>query len=118
MWKTTGRAIDLVLHNGKAGEVYNVGAGNEWRNIDIIREILRLLGKPESLIQYVKDRPGTTAATPSTPPSCAMSWAGSPDRLCRGPQANGGLVPRAHRMDREHHERCIQRLLQRMYENR
>jgi len=52
------RAIDLVLHNGKAGEVYNVGAGNEWRNIDIIREILRLLGKPESLIQYVKDRPG------------------------------------------------------------
>jgi dTDP-glucose 4,6-dehydratase len=51
-------AIDAVLKRGRAGEVYNIGGSNEWRNIDIVRLILRLIGKPESLISYVKDRPG------------------------------------------------------------
>jgi dTDP-glucose 4,6-dehydratase len=51
-------AIDLVLREGPVGEVYNIGGNNEWRNIDIVRLILRQLGKPESLISYVKDRPG------------------------------------------------------------
>jgi dTDP-glucose 4,6-dehydratase len=52
------RAIDLVLHVGAAGEVYNVGGENEQRNIDVTRRLLRLLGKPETLIRYVADRPG------------------------------------------------------------
>ncbi|RKY84447.1 dTDP-glucose 4,6-dehydratase [candidate division KSB1 bacterium] len=52
------RAIDLILHNGKFGEVYNVGAGNEETNITITRLILKKLKKPEELIKYVKDRPG------------------------------------------------------------
>ena len=51
-------AIDLVLHNGNNGEVYNVGGNNEWTNIDIIKLLLRKLGKPESLISFVKDRLG------------------------------------------------------------
>ncbi|NLT42874.1 MAG: dTDP-glucose 4,6-dehydratase [Anaerolineae bacterium] len=51
-------AIDLVLTQGRPGEVYNVGTGVETRNIDIARMILRLLGKPESLIHHVTDRPG------------------------------------------------------------
>lgn len=51
-------AIDLVLHNGKNGEVYNVGGNNEWTNIDIIKLLLKKLGKPESLISFVKDRLG------------------------------------------------------------
>ncbi len=51
-------AIDLVLHNGAAGEVYNIGEGAEVENIDLARRILRLLGKPESLIRPVKDRLG------------------------------------------------------------
>ncbi|MCY9664828.1 dTDP-glucose 4,6-dehydratase [Paenibacillus alginolyticus] len=51
-------AIDLVLHKGINGEVYNIGGNNERTNIQIIQTILRELGKPESLIQYVKDRPG------------------------------------------------------------
>ena len=51
-------AIDLVLHKGTIGEVYNVGTGHETHNIDMARAILRILGKPESLIQYVADRPG------------------------------------------------------------
>jgi dTDP-glucose 4,6-dehydratase len=51
-------AIDLVLHNGKSGEVYNIGGNNEKQNIEIIKLVLNYLDKPESLIKYVKDRPG------------------------------------------------------------
>ncbi|NLM03065.1 MAG: dTDP-glucose 4,6-dehydratase [Methanothermobacter wolfeii] len=51
-------AIDLVLHHGRDGEVYNIGGNNERRNIDIVRLILRELGKDESLIRFVEDRPG------------------------------------------------------------
>lgn len=51
-------AIDIVLHSGKAGEVYNVGGHNEKTNIDIIKIILDELGKPSTLIQYVEDRLG------------------------------------------------------------
>lgn len=51
-------AIDLVLHKGINGEVYNIGGNNERTNIQIVQTILRELGKPETLIQYVKDRPG------------------------------------------------------------
>lgn len=50
--------IDLVLHEGKPGEVYNVGGGNERHNIEVTHLILKLLGKPESLIKRVADRPG------------------------------------------------------------
>jgi len=50
--------IDLVLHKGQIGEVYNLGSGQETRNIDMAHAILDLLGKPYSLIQPVKDRPG------------------------------------------------------------
>ncbi|WP_338449543.1 dTDP-glucose 4,6-dehydratase [Niallia oryzisoli] len=52
------QAIDLVLHKGRDGEVYNVGGNNERTNIDIVKTILAQLGKPESLIKFVKDRPG------------------------------------------------------------
>ena len=51
-------AIDLVLRKGREGEIYNVGGGNEVENIALTRHILRLLGKPESLITPVKDRAG------------------------------------------------------------
>ena len=51
-------AILAVVERGRSGRVYNVGARCEWHNIDVVRELLRQLGKPESLIQYVKDRPG------------------------------------------------------------
>ncbi len=51
-------AIDLVLHDGKSGEVYNIGGNNEKQNIEIVKLILKELGKSESLIKYVKDRPG------------------------------------------------------------
>ena len=52
------RAIDLIIHSGRVGEVYNVGGHNEMRNIDIVKLICQKLGKPESLITYVSDRKG------------------------------------------------------------
>jgi dTDP-glucose 4,6-dehydratase len=52
------RAISIALERGIPGEVYNIGSGCEKTNLEVVREVLRLLGKPESLIQFVKDRPG------------------------------------------------------------
>ncbi len=52
------RAIDLILRKGRSGEVYNIGGHNEMRNIDIVKLICAELGKPESLITFVKDRKG------------------------------------------------------------
>jgi dTDP-glucose 4,6-dehydratase len=52
------RAIDLVLRGGRAGEVYNIGGQNEWANLDLVKLLLGELGKPESLISFVPDRPG------------------------------------------------------------
>ena len=51
-------AIDLIIHNGRVGEVYNIGGHNEKANIDVVKTILKELGKPESLITYVTDRKG------------------------------------------------------------
>ncbi|WP_199621242.1 dTDP-glucose 4,6-dehydratase [Paenibacillus alkalitolerans] len=51
-------AIDLVIHKGRNGQVYNVGGRNERTNLDVVRTILAELGKPDSLIAFVKDRPG------------------------------------------------------------
>lgn len=51
-------AIDLVLREGEPGEVYNIGGGQERTNVEITRGILAALGKPDSLIEYVQDRPG------------------------------------------------------------
>ena len=52
------RAIDLIIHNGEIGQVYNVGGHNEMANIDIVKLICKELDKPESLIQFVEDRKG------------------------------------------------------------
>jgi dTDP-glucose 4,6-dehydratase len=59
-------AIDVVLHKGKPGEVYNIGGNNEWKNIDLVRLLCRIMdrkmnqpeGTAEKLISFVKDRPG------------------------------------------------------------
>ena len=51
-------AIDLIIHNGKVGEVYNIGGHNERTNLEVVQTIIRELGASEDLIQYVTDRPG------------------------------------------------------------
>ena len=52
------QAVDVVLHKGLDGEVYNIGGNNEKANIEIVKLIIKILGKSESLIKFVKDRPG------------------------------------------------------------
>lgn len=52
------KAIDMIIHNGKIGEVYNIGGHNEKSNLDVVKTILKQIGKPESLITYVGDRKG------------------------------------------------------------
>ncbi len=54
----TCRALDLILHSGKSGEIYNVGGGNERRNIEVVKKVLELMGFGEEQIQFVPDRPG------------------------------------------------------------
>jgi len=53
-----GRGLLAALEMGESGQVYNFGASSERHNIDIVKQVLKLVGKPETLIQYVKDRPG------------------------------------------------------------
>ncbi len=52
------KALDLLLHKGEPGEVYNIGVDNERSNLEITKTILKVLGKSEDMIEYVKDRPG------------------------------------------------------------
>lgn len=51
-------AVDKIIRNGEVGEIYNIGGHNERSNLDVVKALLKILGKPESLIQYVNDRPG------------------------------------------------------------
>lgn len=52
------RAISLVMERGRSGEIYNISSGNELENITLVRKILDILGKDDSLIEFVEDRPG------------------------------------------------------------
>jgi dTDP-glucose 4,6-dehydratase len=52
------RAVALALDRGRPGEVYNIGSGEEKTNLEVVRSILKLMSKPESLVNFVKDRPG------------------------------------------------------------
>jgi dTDP-glucose 4,6-dehydratase len=69
-------AIDAVMREGKAGEVYNVSAGNEFPNIEIVKKILALLDKPETLITFVEDRPGHDVrySLDSTKTRSTLNW--------------------------------------------
>lgn len=70
-------AIDTVLHKGVVGEVYNIGGNNEKANIEIVKLIIRALGKSEDLIEYVKDRPGHDRryAIDNTKITTQLGWA-------------------------------------------
>ena len=70
-------AIDTVLHKGVIGEVYNIGGNNEKANIEIVKLIIKTLGKSEDLIKYVKDRPGHDRryAIDNTKITTQLGWA-------------------------------------------
>ena len=82
------RAIDLIFHKGKTADTYNIGGFNEWKNIDIIKVVIktvdRLLGRAEgedmNLILMLPTARGTTCAMPLTHASCKESLAGN--RAC------------------------------------
>lgn len=69
-------AIDTVLHKGEDGEVYNIGGNNEKANIEIVKLIMKTIGKPKTLIKYVKDRPGHDRryAIDNTKISTELGW--------------------------------------------
>lgn len=68
------RAIDLTIHKGRVGEVYNIGGHNEMRNIDIVKLILKELGKDESLITFASiSGTGPSGSIPSSRPLAATS---------------------------------------------
>jgi dTDP-glucose 4,6-dehydratase len=73
------RAVWLALVRGNAGEVYNIGTGHEKTNLEVVREILRLMEKPESLIQFVKDRPGHDRRYAIDCSKIRHEWNWSPD---------------------------------------
>jgi dTDP-glucose 4,6-dehydratase len=82
-------ALDFLIVHGKDGETYNIGGGNEVENIEIARAIVRKLGKPESLIQLVKDRPGHDRRySLNTDKLAALGWRPKRDF----PQALGATV--------------------------
>ena len=70
-------AIDTVLHKGEIGEIYNIGGNNEKANIEIVKLIIKTLGKSEDLIEYVKDRPGHDRryAIDNTKITTQLGWA-------------------------------------------
>jgi len=51
-------ALEKALFKGKSGEIYNISAGNEYQNIEVVKRILQIMDKPEDLIEFVADRPG------------------------------------------------------------
>jgi len=69
-------AVEAVLHEGKSGEVYNVSSGNEIANIEIAKKIIAMMGKPDSLITFVEDRPGHDIrySLDSTKIKSALGW--------------------------------------------
>ncbi|MGA2604925.1 MAG: dTDP-glucose 4,6-dehydratase [Verrucomicrobiia bacterium] len=82
-------AVDFLISHGQAGETYNIGGGNEVENIEIARAIVRQLGKPESLIQLVKDRPGHDRRySLDTSKLAALGWRPNRDF----PQALGATI--------------------------
>src|SRR5437867_5115871 len=73
------RAVLTALERGTPGEVYNIGSGHETTNVKVVREVLRLLGKPETLIQFVTDRPGHDRRYSIDCSKIRREWSWSPE---------------------------------------
>ena len=113
------RAIDLIFHKGRIAETYNIGGFNEWKNIDLIKVIVRtvdrLLGNPEGksekLITYVTDRAGHDLRYAIDSRKLKNDWAGNPRCNSRKASKSRALVPRQPGMDGPHHLGRIREIL-------
>ena len=98
------RAVLAVIERGRPGNVYNIGARNQRRNIEVAESVLKLLGKPPSLIRFVKDRPGHDRRYAINPTKIEAelgwrpleSWEGGLEKTIRWYQENTEWVERAH----------------------
>ena len=93
-----------AMEHGEAGQVYNVGGGNEWPNLEITERILAHTGASDDLITYVEDRRSRPPLRPRHH-QAARHGLGTEGRLRRGPGVNRGVVPRAPRLVGAHQER-------------
>jgi dTDP-glucose 4,6-dehydratase len=97
------RAVWLAMERGLAGAVYNIGARNERRNLEVVESILRALGKPSSLIRFVKDRPGHDRRYAIDPSRVEVelgwrpieTWASGLEKTIRWYAQNGEWIARA-----------------------
>ncbi len=104
--------LDAVLHEGRDGEIYNLGAGNEWTNLDIARHILKLVGKSDSLLKYVQDRPGHDRRYAlDSDKAGRRAEVGAADFARRWLEANGRVVSCEYRLDEEGHGADLSHLL-------
>lgn len=96
------RAIDQVLHSGRPGEIYHIGFGRPVTNLEVVRSLLRILGKSEDLIEFVADRPGHDRryALETSKIERELDW--RPEvSLENGAGADRGVVPRPRRVGSE-----------------
>jgi len=114
------RAIDTIFHRGKVGDTYNIGGFNEWRNIDLIRVVIRtvdrLLGRSEGasehLITYVTDRRGTRSALCDRLAQVEGGIGlGTLAAIRGGNREDGTLVSRQPGVDGQHHLRRVRKIL-------
>ena len=106
------RAILAVIERGRAGEIYNIGGSRALPNLDVVRKILAAIGKPESLMQTVKDRPGHDRryALSSEKLMRETGWTG-PGSVRRRFARDHRMVPVERRLDRARQERRVSEVL-------
>ena len=106
------RGILAVLRGGRDGEIYNIGGNRSLPNLDVVRQVLALTGKPESLIQYVTDRPGHDRRYALSSEKLMRETGWQPAHGFRDrPGPHHRLVPRQRAVGRARAQRRLSRLL-------
>ena len=112
MWTTIAAASWRCSTKGREGEIYNIGGNRSLPNLEVVHKLLALTGKPESLIEYVRDRPGHDRRYALSSEKIMRETGWRPRRGFRKrPRADHRLVPRQRRVGRPRAQRRISGLL-------